>query len=202
MSIQRPSSWRFAAIVYCKSDDVSAALALTVGHVRRTGLRLGGLMQRFGAEIAPGKREMLVEVLHSGEVIRLHDPRGRGVQGCILDADGLSRAAVAFRTATMARPDLLLAGRFGKEEANGGGMRAEIAEALLSGVPVLVPVRTDHFGEWQRLVGGPAEVLAPEPRAILEWVDQRCRSNGADTRPILPRQRPAAQLLPLGLTPI
>ena len=198
MSIQRPSSWRFAAIVYCKSDDVSAALALTVGHVRRTGLRLGGLMQRFGAEIAPGKREMLVEVLHSGEVIRLHDPRGRGVMGCMLDSDGLARAAMAFRTAAMSRPDLLLAGRFGKQEVAGTGLRAELAEALISGVPVLVPVRTDHFGPWQNFVGGPTEVLAPEPRAILEWADLHGRLPTDSTRRVLPTRQPIGSLLPLG----
>ncbi len=196
MSKQQLSSWRFAAIIYCPTEDVSAALALTVSHVRSTGLRIGGLMQRFGGEIAPGKREMLVEVLHSGEVIRLHDPRGRGVQGCVLDADGLTRAAVAFRTTTMVRPDLLLAGRFGKEEANGGGMRAELAAALMSGVPVLVPVRTDHFGQWQRFVGDPAEVLAPEPRAILEWVDQHCRKNSIETPLGSDIGRPANRVLP------
>jgi molybdate transport system ATP-binding protein len=202
MSSLRPSNWRFAAIVYCQNDDVSAALALAVSHARRAGLRIGGLMQRFGKEIAKGKREILVEVLHSGEVIRLHDPRGRGVQGCMLDADGLARAAVAFRTAAMSRPDLLLAGRFGKEEAQGGGMRAEMAEALISGVPVLMPVRTDLFSAWQSFVGGPTEVLAPEPRALLEWIDQHCRRNDDSRRAVLPRQRPAAQIMPLGLAPL
>jgi hypothetical protein len=175
MSTQ-PSSRRFAAIVYRPGEDVGAVLASAVENARRSGLRVGGLMQRFGAEVAPGKRAMLVEVLHSGEIIRLHDPRGQGVQGCILDADGLTRAAVAFRTATMTRPDLLLAGRFGKEEVLGGGMRGEIADALLSGVPVLVPVRHDHFSGWQGFVGGPAEVLAAETGSIREWIDRNCRS--------------------------
>jgi len=185
----RPT-WRFAAIVYCPQDDVSAALALAVGQLKRSGLRVGGLMQRFGREIAPGKREMLVEVLHSGEVIRLHEPRGRGVMSCMLDSDGLARAAIAFRTAAMSRPDLLLAGRFGKQEAAGTGLRAELAEALISGVPVLVPVRTDHFGPWQNFVGGPTEVLAPEPRAILEWAKRHCHLPHDATQSALPARPP------------
>lgn len=187
-------------MIYCPADDVSTALVLSVAHIRRAGLRLGGLLQRFGAEIAAGKREMLVEVLLSGEVIRLHDPRGPGVQGCVLDADGLARAAVALRAATMAHPDLLLAGRFGKEEAHGGGMRAELAEALTSGVPMLVPVRTDYSGSWQQFVGGPAEVLAPEPRAILEWVDRHC-GHAAGSQPLPQRQPLTGRVLPWGMTP-
>ena len=113
--------------------------------------------------MGPGKREMLLEVLPGGAMIRLNDPRGSGVQGCILDTDALARAAMAFRQAALDRPDLLLAGRFGKEEAAGGGMRAEIAETLLAGVPLLVPVRADLLADWQAFLGAPSEVLAPAP---------------------------------------
>ena len=194
MTLRPTASWRFAAIVYCPQDDVSAALALAIGQLKRAGVRIGGLMQRFGREIAPGKREMLVEVLHSGEIIRLHEPRGRGVMGCMLDPDGLARAAMAFRTAAMSHPDLLLAGRFGKQEAAGTGLRTELAEALISGVPVLVPVRTDHFGPWQNFIGGPTEVLAPEPRAILEWASLHCHLPTDATRRALPTRPPVSVL--------
>jgi hypothetical protein len=82
--------------------------------------------------------------------------------GCILDTDALARAAVAFRRAA-------LASRFGKEEAAGGGMRAELAEALMSGIPVLVPVRRALLPAWRAFLGEPADELPPTTNAILHW---------------------------------
>jgi molybdate transport system ATP-binding protein len=160
---------RTAAVVYGPDDDVDAALAFSADTLGRAGLMVGGLLQRFGERIAVGKREMLLRVLPAGETIRLNDPRGSGVLGCILDTDALARAAVAFRRANAARPDLLLASRFGKEEAAGGGMRAELAEALMTGVPVLVPVRRALLPDWRAFLGEPADELPPTTNAILLW---------------------------------
>ncbi len=163
---------RTAAVVYDPGDDVDAALAFSVDTLCRAGLAVGGLLQRFGEHIATGKREMLLRVLPGQETIRLNDRRGSGVQGCILDTDALARAAVAFRQATQARPDLLLASRFGKEEAAGGGMRAELAEALLAGIPVLVPVRANLLPAWRTFLGESAEELPARTNAILAWANR------------------------------
>jgi molybdate transport system ATP-binding protein len=161
--------FRTAAVVYGPGDDVDAALSLAVAELIRGGRHIGGLLQRFGAPVAPGKREMLLDVLPDGETIRLDDPRGPGVQGCILDSDALARAAMAFRAAVASHPDLLLASRFGKEEVAGHGMRAELAEAMLAGIPLLVPVRAIQLPDWIAFLGTPGEVLAPRAEAVLGW---------------------------------
>ncbi len=160
---------RTAAIVYGPDDDVDAALSAAVAKLLFSGRRVAGLLQRFGAQVAPGKREMLLDVLPDGGTIRLNDPRGPGVQGCILDTDALARATMAFREAVDSRPDLLLASRFGKEEAAGGGMRAELADAIMAGIPLLVPVRANLLTAWIDFLGSPSEVLAPHADAILGW---------------------------------
>src|SRR5208282_3932503 len=133
------------------------------------GLRICGLLQRFGAPIAPGKREMLLTVLPGRETIRLNDRRGPGVIGCTLDADALTRAAMALRDAIRARPDLLIVARFGKEEAAGGGLRAELADALLDRVPLIIGVRRAVLPAWEDFLGAPAQLLPPNPRDVVEW---------------------------------
>lgn len=164
-----PTSLRAAAIAYGPGDDADAALRLAVGIMQKSGRSIAGLLQRFGAPIAPGKREMLLDIVPGGQTIRLNDPRGSGVQGCILDTDALARAAMAFDTAIHARPDLLVASRFGKEEIAGGGMRAELAEAVIAGIPLLVPMRIETLPAWNAFLGRPSEVLAPRTEAILAW---------------------------------
>jgi hypothetical protein len=160
---------RAAAVVYTREDGVDAALALAIEALSRAGIVIGGLLQRSGKQIAPTKREMLVRILPDGDTICLSDPRGPGVQGCILDTDALARAAVAFRRATIARPDLLLANRFGKLEASGAGLRAELAEAIMADIPLLVPVRADMLPAWRDFLGEPTPELPPTADAILYW---------------------------------
>lgn len=161
--------FRAAAVVYTREDGVDTALAAAVQVMSQAGMVIGGLLQRVGKQIAPGKQQMLVRVLPHGETICLSDPRGPGVQGCILDTDALAHAAMAFRHATLARPDLLLANRFGKQEAAGAGLRAELAEAIMADIPLLVPVRADMLPAWRAFLGEPAPELPPTTNAILNW---------------------------------
>jgi hypothetical protein len=161
---------RAAAVVFTAADDVDSALAAAVATLRRDGLRIGGLLQELGAAISPCRQEMHLRVLATGERLRLDDPRGPAVQGCTLDADALARAAMALGAAVRAAPDLLVVSRFGKQEAQGGGMRAEIAEALLSGIPVVVAVRGSLLADWEAFLGTPASVLPPTEAAIAAWV--------------------------------
>jgi molybdate transport system ATP-binding protein len=172
---------RTAAVVYGPGDDVDAALSAAMAELVLAGVTIGGLLQRFGKQVAPGKREMLLDVLPDGETIRLNDPRGPGVQGCILDTDALTRAAMAFHDAIVTHPDLLLASRFGKEEVAGHGLRAELAEAMLAGIPLLIPVRVNLLPDWVAFLGAPGEVLAPTAEAILGWAASK--HIGAPVRP-------------------
>lgn len=158
-----------AAVVFERSDDVDAAMSAAVAALREAGLSVGGLLQAFGPAIGPGRRRITLVVLASGERIRLDQPLGAEAQSCALDGDALARAAQALREAVQARPDLLVVSRFGKQEAQGGGMRAEIAEALLSGTPVLVAVNTSLRTEWERFLGAPSRVLPTRAEAIVAW---------------------------------
>ena len=160
---------RAAAVVFESGDDADAAMAVAVAALRHAGLRVGGLLQMLGPAIGPCKREMNLLVLASGDWIRIDQNLGPDSQSCTLDGDALARAAMALRAAVQARPDLLVVSRFGKQEALGGGMRAEIAEALLSGIPVLVAVRTTLREEWERFLGRPASVLPTCADTIAGW---------------------------------
>jgi len=157
------------AVLFERSDDVDAAMAAAVRVVRAAGLSVGGLLQVFGPAAGFGRRRITLLVLASGERIRLDQPLGAEAQSCTLDSDALARAAQALRAAVEARPDLLVVSRFGKQEASGGGMRAEIAEALLSGTPVLVAVSAALRAEWERFLGGPSRTLPPRAEAIAAW---------------------------------
>jgi hypothetical protein len=160
---------RAAAVVFERGDDVDAAMAEAVAVLRQAGLRVGGLLQVLGPVNGRYRRQVHLQVLANDEWIRLDQPLGVEAQGCTLDGDALARAAQALREAVQTRPDLLVVSRFGKQEALGGGMRAETAEALLSGTPVLVGLRASLCAEWERFLGAPPFVLPVRAEAIAAW---------------------------------
>jgi len=168
-----------AGVVYDGRFDIDAVLSAAVDLLRSNGVRVAGLLQRFGEPLPGGKRSMYVEDLSSGERIRLDLPRGPEASGCTLDPDGLNRAACALKSAIAQRPDVLMVNRFGKSEAEGHGMRAELAEAVSSGLPTVVAVPQSLVGEWEKFLGEPGHFLRPEPTDIVNWSRQRVRS--ADT---------------------
>jgi hypothetical protein len=54
-------------------------------------------------------------------------------------------------------------------------MRAELAEALMAGIPVLVPVRTGLLPAWRAFLGEAGDELPPTTSAVLSWA---CRAGG------------------------
>lgn len=183
--MQNQTNARAAAIVFEHGDDADAAMAVAVAALRHAGLRVGGLLQVLGPAVGPCKREMNLLVLATGDWIRLDQPLGPESKSCTLDSDALARAAQALRDAVRARPDLLVVSRFGKQEALGAGMRAEIAEALLSGIPVLVAVRSSLCGDWETFLGGPAHVLPTCAETIAGWARGQAAAVDAVSAPDL-----------------
>ncbi len=58
-------------------------------------------------------------------------------------------------------------------------MRAELAEAVSSGLPTVVAIRQPLVGEWEKFLGEPGHLLQPEPTDIVNWSRQWVRP--ADT---------------------
>jgi nucleoside-triphosphatase THEP1 len=166
-----------AGVAYDGGFDIDAVLSTAVDLMRSSGVRVGGLLQRFGEQLPGGKRSMFVEELSSGERIRLDLPRGPEASGCVLDPDGLNRAACALRDAIAQRPDVLMVNRFGKQEAEGRGMRAELAEAVSSGLRTVIAVPQSLLGDWEKFLGEPAYLLKPDPTAIANWACRRIQSS-------------------------
>jgi len=168
-----------AAVVFEPGEDVDAAMAAAVAALRQAGLCVGGVLQVAGPPTGSGRRRTDLRVLASDALIRLDQPLGAGAQSCNLDGDALARAAQALREAVLARPDLLVVSRFGKQEARGGGMRAEIAEALLSGTPVLVAVSASLVLAWESFLGAPSPMLPVHAEAIAAWARAHTASRPA-----------------------
>jgi hypothetical protein len=129
------------------------------------------LLQRFGEQLPNGKYRMWVDDITTGESLRLDKPRGAGASACIVDPDTLAQAACMLRRTIEARPDLIIVNRFGHAEADGGGMRSEIAEAVLCGAAVLLAARFTYLDALEEFLGGSPTVLLLSAAAIADWAE-------------------------------
>jgi hypothetical protein len=176
MNPRMPSQSDIAAkvgvLLYDTTVEVDAILTDTVQCVRARGIAVGGLLQRLGERLSSGKHSMWLDDIATGRTIRLDQPRGPGARACILDTDALAQAACLLRSATEAEHELIIVNRFGHAEANGGGMRAEIADAICSGAAVVIAVRPARLDGLEDFLGGPASLLQPSPEAITDWAER------------------------------
>jgi len=61
--------------------------------------------------------------------------------------------------------------RFGQQEIDGKGCRAELLQLLEAGIPVLTVVKRKFLLQWQEFNGGAATDLAFSESGAKEWCD-------------------------------
>jgi hypothetical protein len=176
---QHVETWTAGTLVYDGSREVDGLMAEAVQRLKAHGVRVGGVLQRFGERLPGGKRSMWIDNAATGASFRLDRPRGPGATACVLDPDALARAACVVRRAIDAASDLVVVNRFGNAEAEGRGLRAEIAEALCAGTPLLIAVRYSLLPDWEGFLGAPADIVLPNCAAILDWFEHQAHKRRA-----------------------
>ena len=83
---------------------------------------------------------------------------------------------------------LILINKFGKEEAQGRGLRPVIAEALIAEIPLGIGASTQNLCDFLTFVGYSATRLRPDVEAITAW-SRNAIERGAHSRF---RPRPAS----------
>ncbi|WP_315806729.1 MULTISPECIES: DUF2478 domain-containing protein [unclassified Bradyrhizobium] len=160
---------RLAAVLYGPADDADSLLSDFAQALLRNGVRVGGVVQHNVRDAAGKKTGMEVIDLADGHAISICQPLGSGAMACKLDAGGLAEAAMAVQRAINAQVDLIVVNKFSKQEASGGGLRDELALAIMSGIPVLTAVPEKCVAEWQTFTGDCGTTLQPSRPAITAW---------------------------------
>ena len=160
---------KLAAIIYRPADDVDGLLATFASDLICEGSRVGGIVQ-MNTKGASGTRELMEVIdLMTGAAIRICQPLGSGAGACKLDPAGLAEAATAVSRAVAADVDLVIVNKFSKQEAAGGGLRAEIADAVTAGRPLLTAVPDKCYDAWATFTGSFGTTLLCERRVVEDW---------------------------------
>jgi hypothetical protein len=164
----------FAAVASDGFTDVDGLLAGVVAAQRAAGRRVHGLLMRHDGPPAGGtacaEHMWLVDVATGAEYL-VSQPMGRHSKACRADPQGFARATEVLRRALAEAPELVVINRFGRLEAEGGGLSAELLALMAEGVPLLTAVAPAYREAWLHFSGG-APLLPPEPAAVQAWVAQ------------------------------
>ena len=117
--------------------------------LKASGWRLAGLVQHNEARPLRRRCDMHLEDLARGTLVRISEDRGAEARGCVLMVDELLKATEAVRASLAAGPDAVVLNKFGKTEAEGGGMRSLIGEVVELQIPLVVAVPARNIEAWR-----------------------------------------------------
>lgn len=166
------SDARIAALVYADGVYPDRAIAQAIHPLLERGVEMAGAIQLDPAD-RPGRHpcDLLLQNLATGEVTAIAEHRGKEARGCRLDVDVLTGIAQAVAGSLHEEePRLLIVNKFGKIEADGGGLRDAIAEAVDLGIPVLVGVPARNLDRWRAFAGALSIELPADAVAISDWL--------------------------------
>ncbi|MGP9821312.1 DUF2478 domain-containing protein [Salinarimonas sp. NSM] len=165
----RPDAPRIAALHYGRRDPASALMERFAARLRASGHRVAGLVE---AELDPDaclRGDMALRDLASGDVVSICQDLGPGARGCRIDPRGLAEAGARLASAIADAPDCVVVNKFGKLEAEGAGLAAEIGACVAAGIPIVVGVPERFREAWDAFAGGLDAPLPCEEAALDAW---------------------------------
>jgi hypothetical protein len=169
-----------AAVRYQTGFPIDDFLNAVTRRLSAEGLKLGGVVQHnTGAADSPCSTMTLVQ-LGSGQRFAISQRLGPESRACRLDPRGLAAADAPLKLVIESDIDLVILNKFGKAEAEGGGLRSTLARALELGVPILTAVRPPNAEAWHRFHGGLAEDLEADLETVCAWCHGSVRQRRAE----------------------
>lgn len=159
-----------AAIVYADEEYPDAVFKWIVAECRSRHLALAGVLQLPAFEGADMRCDVLLEDLNSGDRTLLFENRGAGARGCRLDVAALVDASMKIESSLDNKPALLVLNKFGKVEAEGGGMCSLMAKALERGIPAIIGVPSRNLRAWRKFAGEFSTELPVDIGPVGEWL--------------------------------
>lgn len=170
---------KIAVVSAAERGAVDRALSDVAARLAKGGRRLAGVVSAPSSRARVGPCDTDLAVLSTDRVIRITQNLGAHARGCRLDASALEEAVGAVEAVLSKPADLFILNKFGLREAEGGGFRRVIGEALMRDVPVLLGLREEHRAAFEAFAEGLAVALPADPEAILDWVSEAVPSEAA-----------------------
>jgi len=156
-----------AAVIYPADYNPSPLLAEFAQELKAAGVRLVGAVQYDNGPMETCGIEF--EVLPGGQRMGLSQDLGSGSNACRLDPNAMADAAALIKQGIHQGAQLAIFNKFGAQEAGGDGLRAEMIDAVMAGIPLLTAVPERFTDDWNAFTGGESTCLPMSPDALRQW---------------------------------
>jgi hypothetical protein len=157
-----------AAVVYGPHEDPDRLFIDFADDLSRSGCHPVGLIQ-VGRGCRSQDPSLGVVLLPGGNVVPLVGDLPPCTTGCRLDARRLASVAKQLAGVISSGSDLVIINRFGRMEAEGGGLADLITRAICADIPVLIAVPEHRFAALVRFADGMNVRLACRREALDRW---------------------------------
>ncbi len=162
---------KIACVTSAERGGTDQLLSDIASRLQAQGVHLAGIVKDQGyASGFDNGCDMKVRVLPDGPVIKITQDLGTGSDACRLDPGAIAQAVASVESGALQGAELFILNKFGPEEAAGRGFCSVIGSALERNIPVLVGVGGASKAAFDSFSGGMATALAPEPGAIISWL--------------------------------
>ena len=158
-----------AAVQGGESDAIQALLASLAQSWRARGLAVAGVVEERASGSGSGRERTVLRDLNSGVSFPLKQDLGPGSTSCSLDVQGLAEASFSVETAIEAGCDCVILSKFGKMEAQGGGLLGAFYAAIAAGRPVVTSVSPSASSAWSEFADTLFTFIEPDRGAIENW---------------------------------
>ena len=167
---QSPAGTPLAALLHAGDQQGDKRMSAIAANLKAQGYRVGGVVQANIIQPGQCRCDMVLEELTSGRTIPISQDLGNESQGCRLDPAALEHVVGLVETSVRGGLDILILNKFGKQEAEGRGLRTAIAIAVDAGIPVLVGLNRTHVDTWNDFSGGEGRLLEAGTGDVESWL--------------------------------
>jgi nucleoside-triphosphatase THEP1 len=173
---------RLAAMVYHSGFKIDDFLTRLADLLRADQVKLAGVLQENTRDVSGACSAMTLVDLTSRSRFRISQDLGSQAEGCRLDVRGIAEIGPLLERTIDQDAELIILNRFGKAEAEGGGLRAAFVRAMEAGIPTLTAVREPYIEAWSQFHGRLAIDLPADFATVLAWCRESVRQLRAARR--------------------
>jgi Protein of unknown function (DUF2478) len=164
------AEFRIGAIHGAATAGIQKLLARFAERRIKEGLRVAGVIEEPAGGVDCGVCDSLVLRETAGStIIPITQNLGSGSSSCKLDSAGLAAGCQAVVAAIEQGADVVVLSKYGKVEAEGGGLLDAFRAAAEAGVPCLTGVKPSFSEPFLEYAGGYSQWIEASDAALEAW---------------------------------
>jgi hypothetical protein len=150
-------------------EDVRAVLVEAARRFSARGVRVAGVIEVPASVNGGPCGHLALRDIASGADFSLSQALGSGSTSCNLDSSGLAGACAAVERAIRDGADLVILSKFGKQEAERGGLSDAFRAALLADLPIITSISPAVTDAWRAFAGDEAAEMPADITLLEAW---------------------------------